>query len=180
VHHCRLRSIRQQLNPSDRQSQFQLFGKMSPQVTEIQQNHFFKQAESPWPLKLECPVSGHWPMNEGESKVIQVTGRGGLQVCDSPRFSHFLGSRLRDGAEFASPVRWHARLYLPRTLLVLVLLQAEPKGLSQLKNPIGSSRIEPAILRLQLTIPPRTTDQWWISFEMLNTNRNPSNLSGAR
>jgi hypothetical protein len=38
-----------------------------------------------------------------ESKAIPVTGRGGLQGCESSRLSHCLDNRLTDGGKVVSP-----------------------------------------------------------------------------
>jgi hypothetical protein len=37
-----------------------------------------------------------------KSKAILVTDRGGPQGCETPRFPHFLGTRLTDGGEVVS------------------------------------------------------------------------------
>jgi hypothetical protein len=40
-----------------------------------------------------------------KGKAIPVTGRGGLQVCESSKIPHFLANLLTDGAEVVSLTR---------------------------------------------------------------------------
>jgi hypothetical protein len=42
---------------------------------------------------------------EGGSKVIPVTGRGGLQGCEMLRISHILDNRIKNGGEIVSLMR---------------------------------------------------------------------------
>jgi hypothetical protein len=94
------------------------------------------------------------PLLYEKGKDILVTGRGGTQGSESSRLLHFLDNRVTDGGEAVSlrrrppltPGRVRVlisvrRLVDPRAIVRLV-------GLRQLKNPMTSTRLEPATLRL--------------------------------
>jgi hypothetical protein len=42
---------------------------------------------------------------KGNSKIVPVTGRGGLLGCETSRLPHFLDNRLTDAGKFAGLTR---------------------------------------------------------------------------
>jgi hypothetical protein len=56
-----------------------------------------------------------------KDKAIHVTGRGGLQVCETPKLPHYFEARLRDGGEIVNPTRQPTvRSLHPEKFLVLI------------------------------------------------------------
>jgi hypothetical protein len=53
-------------------------------------------------------------------KSIPVTGRGGLQVCETLRIPHYLDIRLIDGGKVVSPT--HRPRSTPRNIIFLLLV----------------------------------------------------------
>jgi hypothetical protein len=91
-----------------------------------------------------------------KGKAIPVTGRGGPLGCETSRFPHFLDNQLTDGGEVVSLTRRPTALYPQEDSWVLISVRSrvDPRaivrleGLDELKNPVTSSGMEPAIVRL--------------------------------
>jgi hypothetical protein len=79
-----------------------------------------------------------------------------IGLCETSRLPHFLEKRFLDGGKVVSLTRRPAALYPPGKFLVPISVRGwvdrraivRLEGLGQLKNPITSSGIEPAALRL--------------------------------
>jgi hypothetical protein len=91
---------------------------------------------------------------EGKSKAITVTGLRGPQGCEMSRLLHFVDNWLVDCGEVVSLMHWKPFNPMEDSCYSFLLQAVNTSGKvwleasGQLKNPMTSSGIEPATVRL--------------------------------